>query len=124
MVNLFSDLKDDVGKWQDLYASNPDQREGFLRFETDWFELYSQLSEVFEKTRGLISAVEAHGHKIDEKQEFLQSWRELWAIVCLDAQGVPKAFEQIRSGQVRSLKEVRDELWPRSVIGGSRPALA
>lgn len=110
-VTLFSEINDDVDRWQrDLVDCTQPGCEELVQFGKEWDDLYRRISGVFERTFGLIRALENKGYSVDGKKEFLEAWRELRGIVCFSRDRVAAAVEQIQRGEVRSLGDVEREL--------------
>jgi hypothetical protein len=110
-VTLFSEINDDVDRWQrDLYNCNHPDSDELAQFGKEWEDLYRRLSNVFDKTFTLIGSLEKAGYPIDGKPEFLASWQELRGIVCFSQTQIAAAIEQKNCGQTRPLGEIEREL--------------
>lgn len=111
LVTLFQDINRDVERWQKEAAGREPQLCAELqKHAREWDQLYKRLSAIFEKVAGFIRAMETFGFQIEGRQQFLIAWRELRAIVCFSQDQVAAAVEQVRTGRVRTLGEVRDGL--------------
>jgi hypothetical protein len=110
-VHLFSDIGNDVDRWQRDLADRKDQAgEESAELGSEWDGLYRSLARVFERTAGLVQKLENQGYCVDGKSEFLASWRELRGIVCFSHDRIALAAEQVHRGEVQSLGDIEREL--------------
>lgn len=115
LVTLFHEINRDVERWQGALATAaPDQAGELERAGTEWEGLYRRLAGIYEKTAGLVRTVESWSFEVDDKREFLLTWRELRGIVCFSHDRVAAAAEQVRRGEVTSLGDIAYELCDRA----------
>jgi hypothetical protein len=113
VVTLFRDINADVERWQNDVAEHPDEE--LKALSAEWHDLYRRINGICDKLSPLLRTVEDGGRKIEGKREFLIAWRELRAIVCFSQEDVGVAAEQAARGELKTLGEVRDELWDSPV---------
>jgi hypothetical protein len=112
LVNLFAKLNQTVERWQSSLKCEPG-RDGELE------ALYRRLERLCARSPALIQAARHMGFEVSGEQEFTDAWRELRGIVCFSVDEILTAAEQVRRGEVRSLREVMHELWDRPVDQGA-----
>jgi hypothetical protein len=111
-VTLLADINRDVERWQKSVAeTTTGDAEESANCEKNWDALYRRLQGVFEKTAKLIQAMEERKFSIDGKAEFLKAWRDLRGVVCFSLEGISAACEQVRTGNVKPLSEIKRGLF-------------
>jgi hypothetical protein len=110
-VDIFSEINDNVERRQgDQVNSKQEEGDGLAQHANEWHDLYRRLAIVFDRTAGLVGAMEKEEYLIDGKREFLAAWRELRGIVCFSPNRVALAVEQLQRGEVRPLADIEREL--------------
>jgi hypothetical protein len=109
-VNLLGEINGSVDRWQQGYAGHHPGHEELAPLGEVWDGLYRSLAGVFEKTAGLIRAMEKEGFPVEDKARFMSSWRDLRGITCFSRDGVALAVEQLRRGEGQSLGDFEREL--------------
>jgi len=114
VVGIFSDLNADVERWQSrsIAPVDPVLAAEMEEFEAISIELYRRLEILYGRTFNLMRAMESIGFR---QKEFLEAWLELPGITILPVEKVKRAAQQVHEGKVRSLAEVRNELWDSPV---------
>jgi hypothetical protein len=120
VVNLFVSLNQDVERWQRQTTIAPQNVPADIASTYDGY--FQRTTALFEKTAALIKMIEEKGYEIKGKKIFLESWREIRGIVSHSRQDVTAAVEQVRRGEVKPLRQVKDELWDRPIDRGPAPA--
>lgn len=117
VTSIYANMNADVERWQARSTGAPAPSEAELAgFESICAQLYRRLEAVCGRTVGLARAMETIGFRdVSGQKELLEVWRELRGIASLSIDKVKRASQQIRDGKVRSLAEVRDELWDSPV---------
>lgn len=110
-TNLFQQVGQAVDDWQAACpTASADERAEIQGFGGRWHELYVSLATTFQKTSGLIRALEDWRFSVKGKRAFLDAWKELRGIVALSPDRVAASVEQFNGGRFRTLGAIRDEL--------------
>jgi hypothetical protein len=103
LLAQFQTMRDLLHHYQDAGVWRPGDERTFHGF---FVKLYALVNEYM--TYG--AALERAGFKVECKEEFKRTWRELTGIVSVDPDGDRGTYAEFRNGGGKSLAEFEDEL--------------